>query len=152
MPRLHRSIKHAVPERLLQLRQERIQSEVNKRLLDPAYDELALQRLDVTNIKWTVAKNVNGCSLVIAVLRWDTGALETHRWRVPRSIQPSYEGGRDPVPVVYVPLARWVSPDYAPGARAGSGRQSSGSGDPRSRSRPEIGRAYSSRGRNARSS
>lgn len=141
-PQLRRHTRHVVPELLLSYRQLRIQEEVLKCFFDPEHDEIALAKLDITKIVWTLVQNKNRVAYVRARLTWDTGKLETLAWRVPYSRQPAFKPGRDPIPVVYVPLANYRSSSTLSGARAGSGGPAVATNGTSPRSRPEIGRAY----------
>lgn len=141
-PQLRRNTRYLVPELLLSYRQLRLQDEVTKCLLDPEYDEIALAKLDITQIIWTLVQNKNGAAYIRARLRWSTGKLESLAWRVPHSRHPALKPGRDPIPVVYVPLVNYRSSSTLSGARAGSGGPAVATNGSSPRSRPEIGRAY----------
>lgn len=141
-PQLRRNTRYLVPELLLSYRQLRLQEEVNKCLFDPEHDQIALANLDITHIIWTLVQNKDRVAYVRARLRWHTGKLESLAWRVPHSRHPALKPGRDPIPVVYVPLANYRSSSTLSGARAGSGGPAVATNGTSPRSRPEIGRAF----------
>ena len=136
-----------------------IHDAIQKHLLRAADDHLAgggldaglLRTLRPTAAYWTIARNKDRISYCLAFVRLSDGTRLEYAWRVPYEA-PLGRGGRLFVlPAQYVTLETYRSKQYALGARAGSGASGRHVAAGRSRSRPEVGRAYKSSARKRRS-
>ncbi len=140
-PHLKLRVKHATQEAIFRTAQTRFQEEADRHCGGAGIDLAALRSLRLIRAEWCLLGNLNHCSYIAAQLLYSDGVRQTYRWRVPYTARSTPRGENPKLPIQQVTIDRCTFVDYAPGARAGSGRRSAGARRSPSASRPSVGRA-----------
>ena len=142
-----RNVQMVLSEALHNLIQTRLQSEVDNQGTPHALDPDTLRTLRVLQTRAHYVGRKNRVCYFAVLVKWSDGHRSVARWRVPADQQPKKGAGLRYPHAWDKRLTGGRYPSILSGARAGTGRFLGESRQSRSRTRPEIGRAFKRSGR-----